>query len=1002
MIALIGDHFESRTRGMMGRRKPGSGRGAVLATLIAVSAALVGSFVSQVAATTGDIGMIDQSFSGVTNPPTSDKPQSKLWFNDGLWWADMFDSASQTWHIFRLDRPTKTWVDTGTRVDDRPQTLSDALWDGQKLYVASQWVTISTTEAPKASVQKPARLYRYSYVAATKSYVLDAGFPAVISNNSSESLTIDKDSTGRIWATWTQVSGSKSTGFTNAVYVNSSATGAVWGTPTVLPVQGAHPGPDDISGVVAYATNKIGVMWSNHLDDSVYWAVRTDGQPLTNWTGSVAVRGSKQPDDHLNLKTIQSDQAGRVFAAVKTSLDELSGAPKSSPQINLLVFKPGTGSWSSTTFGTLADCHTRPIVVLDDENSEVHVFATAPTASGCAFSGAPGTIYEKTAPMDNPVFAPGRGTPVIRDAASANMNNPTSTKQSVNSSTGLVVLASNTSTKRYWHADLPLAHQSATVPAASFTASPTSGTAPLTVQFTDTSTNSPSSWSWNFGDGSTSTQQNPSTTFTTAGTYTVTMTASNAAGTSAPATATITVSTAPVAPTASFTASPASGDAPLTVQFTDTSTNSPSSWSWNFGNGSTSTQQNPSTTYTSAGTYTVTMTASNAAGTSAPATKTITVTAAPTAPTASFTASPTSGDAPLTVQFTDTSTGNPTSWAWDFGDGSTSSQQNPSATFTTPGTYTVTLIASNSAGPSAPATRTITVTAAPTAPTASFTASPTSGDAPLTVQFTDTSTGNPTSWAWDFGDGSTSTQQNPSTTYSTAGTYTVSMTASNAAGTSAPATKTITVTSPPPPAQIVRAGSSTSIATTADTGLTIAQPAGTSAGDVLVACLALNGSSVASTGAPTGWTKFAGVTTISNPRVYGYYKVAGASEPASYRWGFSSSITSAGGIARYTGAAGLDGTASTAAGASATSGTVPGVTTSAANAMLVGCMGINSGATTITIAGPAGMSEAWDLGGKRNELDDALQATAGASGSKTWTFSAGREWAGWLAALTPR
>jgi PKD repeat protein len=918
MIALIGDHFESRTRGMMGRRKPGSGRGAVLATLIAVSAALVGSFVSQVAATTGDIGMIDQSFSGVTNPPTSDKPQSKLWFNDGLWWADMFDSASQTWHIFRLDRPTKTWVDTGTRVDDRPQTLSDALWDGQKLYVASQWVTISTTEAPKASVQKPARLYRYSYVAATKSYVLDAGFPAVISNNSSESLTIDKDSTGRIWATWTQVSGSKSTGFTNAVYVNSSATGAVWGTPTVLPVQGAHPGPDDISGVVAYATNKIGVMWSNHLDDSVYWAVRTDGQPLTNWTGSVAVRGSKQPDDHLNLKTIQSDQAGRVFAAVKTSLDELSGAPKSSPQINLLVFKPGTGSWSSTTFGTLADCHTRPIVVLDDENSEVHVFATAPTASGCAFSGAPGTIYEKTAPMDNPVFAPGRGTPVIRDAASANMNNPTSTKQSVNSSTGLVVLASNTSTKRYWHADLPLAHQSATVPAASFTASPTSGTAPLTVQFTDTSTNSPSSWAWDFGDGSTSTQQNPSTTFTTAGTYTVTMTASNAAGTSAPATATITVSTAPVAPTASFTASPASGDAPLTVQFTDTSTNSPSSWSWNFGNGSTS------------------------------------------------------------------------------------SQQNPSATFTTPGTYTVTLIASNSAGPSAPATRTITVTAAPTAPTASFTASPTSGDAPLTVQFTDTSTGNPTSWAWDFGDGSTSTQQNPSTTYSTAGTYTVSMTASNAAGTSAPATKTITVTSPPPPAQIVRAGSSTSIATTADTGLTIAQPAGTSAGDVLVACLALNGSSVASTGAPAGWTKFAGVTTISNPRVYGYYKVAGASEPASYRWGFSSSITSAGGIARYTGAAGLDGTASTAAGASATSGTVPGVTTSAANAMLVGCMGINSGATTITIAGPAGMSEAWDLGGKRNELDDALQATAGASGSKTWTFSAGREWAGWLAALTPR
>jgi hypothetical protein len=105
---------------------------------------------------------------------------------------------------------------------------------------------------------------------------------------------------------------------------------------------------------------------------------------------------------------------------------------------------------------------------------------------------------------------------------------------------------------------------------------------------------------------------------------------------------------------------------------------------------------------------------------------------------------------------------------------------------------------------------------------------------------------------------------------------------------------------------------------------------------------------------------------------------------------------------RYTGAAGLDAAASTAAGAAATSGTVPGVTTSTANAMLVGCAGINSGATSITITGPAGMSEVWDLGGKRHELDDALQAIPGASGAKTWSFSSSREWAGWLTALRPQ
>ena len=89
------------------------------AVVLTLSWAMVGSLFTPAEAAPGDIGTMDQSFSGVTNPPTSDKPQSKLWFNDGLWWATMFESASKTWHIFRLDRQSETWVDTGTRVDDR-------------------------------------------------------------------------------------------------------------------------------------------------------------------------------------------------------------------------------------------------------------------------------------------------------------------------------------------------------------------------------------------------------------------------------------------------------------------------------------------------------------------------------------------------------------------------------------------------------------------------------------------------------------------------------------------------------------------------------------------------------------------------------------------------------------------------------------------------------------------------------------------------------------------
>jgi PKD repeat protein len=172
---------------------------------------------------------------------------------------------------------------------------------------------------------------------------------------------------------------------------------------------------------------------------------------------------------------------------------------------------------------------------------------------------------------------------------------------------------------------------------------------------------------------------------------------------------------------------------------------------------------------------------------------------APVAPVASFNASPMSGNAPLTVNFTDTSTGSPTSWAWDFeNDGTTdSTAQNPSHVYDTAGIYTAKLTATNSGG-SDSTTEQISVTPAG-APVASFTADPESGDAPLTVTFTDTSSGNPTSWAWDFeDDGITdSTAQNPPPhEYSTPGTYTAELTVSDGV-TPSVATKTITVNAPP-------------------------------------------------------------------------------------------------------------------------------------------------------------------------------------------------------------
>jgi len=151
-------------------------------------------------------------------------------------------------------------------------------------------------------------------------------------------------------------------------------------------------------------------------------------------------------------------------------------------------------------------------------------------------------------------------------------------------------------------------------PVASFSATPTSGVAPLTVHFTDTSTNSPTTWNWSFGDGNYSTQQNPTYIYSVNGTYTVTLNASNSLGSN---TTTMVITVNPtIAPVASFTTSNGVTNGPVgfAVTFVDTSTNAPTSWLWNFGDGNTSTQQNPTHIYSTLGKFDVSLTASNSAG----------------------------------------------------------------------------------------------------------------------------------------------------------------------------------------------------------------------------------------------------------------------------------------------------------------------------------------------------------------------------------------------------
>ena len=693
----------------------------------------------------GDVGYEGPSHVGTATPTGTKRAESVLWFNDGSWWANMWDTGTNDFYIFRWNAAATTWVKTPTRVDTRANTHSDVLWDGSKLYIASHLFVNDEQDAVPGS---NANLYRYSYDTATDTYTLDAGYPGVINNMKTETLTIDKDSTGTLWATWMQ--GTQATGY--RIHVNHSLPNdqRTWTSPVALP-GAAAVSFDDTSSVIAYQ-GAVGVMWSSQhatagmAPDGVYFAVHKDGAPDTAWSAPIpAYQAPEGSDDHMNLKWLDVS-GGQVYAAVKTSFTSGSQA-----LLQLLVLDVATLKWRAPyTIAQQSECGNRAILLIDESKGLLRTFATYPGPDGvCSTSG--GAIYEKSSPLNTISFPAGKGNPVLNDNSDQVVHNATSTKQNIQAGMGVVVLADNNRTSRYW----------------TFY-EPPGGTPPRDTTPPDT----------------TITSGPPSTT--------------------------------------------------------------------------------PDTT-------------------------------------ASF-------------AFSATEAGS---------------------------TYQCKLDAAAYAACTSPASY--------------------PGLAP--------------------------------------GSHTFSVRATDAAGNTdqSPATATWTVGTTPPRAGITRASVSTVANSTATATVTVPLPAGTAAGDLLVSCLSLNGGAVRT--APAGWTQLAAVTAIANPRVYGYYKVAAAGEPTP-SWQLSGLVGNGAGIARYTGAAGLDGAATLASGAAATSGTVPGLTTTSANAMVVGCLAVNSGSTAIT--GPSGMSEAWEVAGKRSELDDAVQPTAGPTGNRTWTFAAAREWAGWLVALRAR
>ena len=307
-------------------------------------------------------------------------------------------------------------------------------------------------------------------------------------------------------------------------------------------------------------------------------------------------------------------------------------------------------------------------------------------------------------------------------------------------------------------------------PAASFGVSATTICQGESIDFTDQSTNNPTDWQWTFAGGTpaTSTAQNVSVLYNTPGTYDVTLTVSNSAGTDTDASAT-TITVLPL-PAAAFDQSVDMNTVTLTNTSSDADT-----YLWDFGDGNSSTDFEPTHTYASSGSYTVTLTATNGCGTT---TSTATVAIAGSGPPiAAFGADVTAGCAPLTVSFANQSSNNSDSFSWSFpgGNPATSSEANPVVTYDTPGTYAVMLTATNSEGADVSSQSAyITVLDVP-----SGSIDVSAGG--LTVDFSADSD-DADNYAWDFGNGTASTEPNATVTYDTPGTYTVTLTLSNACG----------------------------------------------------------------------------------------------------------------------------------------------------------------------------------------------------------------------------
>ena len=361
---------------------------------------------------------------GVPTEPAGRDLQSRLWTIDGRWWAAMVEPVSRETRIHELSLDGSTWSDTGVLLDERVGAMSDVLWSGDHLYVASA--------VPGRSTSNGVRVSRFSRQPGGR-FLLDPNFPVPLTERGVSAASFARDESGRLWAAFVQDG--------RVLVANSSVDDAVWDAPQQVPAEATPVGPGDVAALVDDGSGRLGLIWSDANDRSIRFAARDHLDAPELWSESeVAFEGLPLADDPISA-TAGGD--GTIFVAVETAVADEPDAGQTDPG-SVILARDADGAWRSALIARVEDHLGQPIVLVDRAAAEVYVFGTSPRHGG--------TIYVKRADFERLEFPPGRGLTVITDPSNPDIAYLTSTKQAIDTEDGLVVLGFDEETGFYWHA----------------------------------------------------------------------------------------------------------------------------------------------------------------------------------------------------------------------------------------------------------------------------------------------------------------------------------------------------------------------------------------------------------------------------------------------------------------------------------------------------------------------------------------------------------------------